>query len=144
MSKITRRDFLYVIKRVLAATGLTALISPVIAYFYPPDLAETPSERVQVSTLDELPPGASVKVQFGRYPAIVIHTQEGLRAYSAVCTHFSCIVDWDEDQNRIVCPCHDGFFEPINGEVISGPPPTPLNKIDVTVEDGEIYIGGSA
>ncbi len=144
MSKITRRDFLNVIKRVLAATGLTALISPVIAYFYPPDLAETPSERVQVSTLDELPLGASVKIQFGRYPAIVIHTQEGLRAYSAVCTHFSCIVDWDEDQNRIVCPCHDGFFEPINGEVISGPPPTPLNKIDVTVEDGEIYIGGSA
>lgn len=144
MSKITRREFLKVVKRVLAATGLTALVSPVIAYFYPPELSETPSERVKVSTVDELPEGAGVKVPFGRYPAIVIHTSEGFRAYSAVCTHFACIVDWDADQNQIVCPCHEGYFEPINGEVISGPPPTPLEKINVIVENGEVYIGGSA
>jgi nitrite reductase/ring-hydroxylating ferredoxin subunit len=103
-----------------------------------------PSERVQVSTEDALPVGTSLKVPFGRYPAIVIHTQEGFRAYSAVCTHFACIVDWDSDEIMIVCPCHDGYFEPVNGEVISGPPPTPLTKINVTVENGEIFIGGSA
>jgi len=144
MSKLTRRDFLNVLKRILTATGLTALLAPVVAYFYPPDLEETPSDPVRVGTEDELPPGASITVPFGRYPAIVINTGSGLRAYSAVCTHFSCIVKWDEDEEYLACPCHDGFFEADTGDVISGPPPTGLEKIELTVEEGVIFIGGTA
>lgn len=144
MSNITRKDFLNILKRILAVTGLTALLTPVIAYFYPPDLEETPSDPVRVGPEDELPVGSSKTVPFGRYPAIVIHTEEGLRAYSAVCTHFSCIVKWEEDDQVIACPCHDGYFEAKTGKVLSGPPPTPLEKIDVTIEDGEIFIGGTA
>lgn len=144
MSKLSRRDFLNVLKSVLAFTGLSALFAPVIAYFYPSNLEETPSDPVRVASEDEIPPGSSKTVQFGRYPAIVIHTKLGLRAYSAVCTHFSCIVSYDASENVIVCPCHDGFFEPLEGGVISGPPPSPLEKIELTVEDGEVYIGGSA
>lgn len=144
MSKLTRRDFLKIVKNLLAVTGLTALLSPVIAYFYPSNLEETPSEPVLVGTLDDIPPGSSKTIQFGRYPAIVIHTDQGLRAYSAVCTHFSCVVSWDAGEGVIVCPCHDGFFEPLEGGVISGPPPTPLERFNVMVEGGEVYIGGSA
>lgn len=143
MSKISRRDFLAVIKKVLAATGLTALFSPIVAYFYPPSLEETPADPVRVNITD-LAPGESLTVPFGRYPALIINTSEGIKAYSAVCTHFSCIVKWDQDQNIIFCPCHDGFFEAVNGEVISGPPPTPLEPIPFVLEDGEIYLGGSA
>ncbi len=144
MSKLTRRDFLNIIKRVLAATGLTALFAPVIAFFYPPDLEETPSDPVRVSPLDDIPPGASITVPFGRYPAIVVHTPQGLRAYSAVCTHFSCIVKWDEKDQVILCPCHDGYFNAEDGSVISGPPPTPLEELSLTIKDGDIYIGGKA
>lgn len=142
MSKLTRRDFLNIIKRVLAATGLTALFAPVVAYFYPPDLEEIPSDPVQVGPEDELPVGSSKTVPFGRYPAIVIHTEEGLRAYSAVCTHFSCIVKWEEDDQVIACPCHDGYFNAEDGSVISGPPPTPLEELSLTIKDGDLYVGG--
>lgn len=143
MSNITRRDFLNMVKKGFAATGLTALLAPVVAFFYPPSLEETPAEAVLVGTIDDIPPGESLTVSFGRYPALVIHTEEGLKAYSAVCTHFACICKWDREEQVIFCPCHEGYFEPLEGEVISGPPPLPLEKIPLTITNGEIFIGGS-
>ena len=79
-------------------------------------------------------------VKFGRYPAIVINTYNGLRAYSAVCTHFACIVMWNPDINQIVCPCHAGFFDPEDGSVISGPPPTELEPLEIEIIGGKIFV----
>jgi cytochrome b6-f complex iron-sulfur subunit len=143
MSEISRRDFLNMLKKGLAATGFTALLAPFIAYLYPPSLEETPAGPVRVGTVDDITPGKSLTIPFGRYPALVINTDQGFRAYSAVCTHFACICKWDGADEVIHCPCHEGFFEPYEGGVISGPPPTPLEKIPLTITDGEIFIGGS-
>lgn len=146
MSEISRRDFLKVAKRVLAMTGLGVIISPVIAYFYPKHLEETPSAPVSAGMETDLQAGQSVKIAFGRYPALVIRTDEGLKAYSAVCTHFACICDWDADKKMIVCPCHDGYFDPLDGSVISGPPPAGLTPLQIEIQAGEIYVsaGGEA
>lgn len=143
MAKISRREFLKLANRFLTFTGLAVILGPIIAYFYPADLEEVPSEAIMVAGEGDLPLGMSKTVRFGRYPAIVINTSAGLRAYSAVCTHFACIVKWDQGQNMIKCPCHDGFFDPVTGEVISGPPPTPLESIKVEVVDGQIFVGGA-
>lgn len=144
MSKLTRHEFLKLVNRGLAFTGLAAIAGPVIAYFYPPKLEEIPSEPVLVAPEAELPLHSSKTVRFGRYPALVINTQEGLRGYSAVCTHFACIVKWDAELGQIACPCHEGYFNPLDGSVLSGPPPTPLKQFKVEVVDGQIYVGGEA
>jgi Rieske Fe-S protein len=144
MTKLTRRDFLKLVSRFLTVTGLAAVFGPMIAYFYPSKLEEQPSDPVRVGALDELRPGGSIKVPFGRYPALVINTSEGLRAYSAVCTHFACICSWEPELGQIMCPCHEGYFDPLDGHVISGPPPAPLESLQVQVVDNEIYIGGEA
>jgi Rieske Fe-S protein len=140
IKKMTRRDFLKFINRILAATGLAALFAPVVAFFYPPKLEEMPSEPVLVAPESELPVGTSKTVQFGRFPALVIHLPNGLKAYSAVCTHFACLVDYDPESDQIICPCHDGYFDPVDGSVISGPPPTALAALYVEVVDGEIFV----
>lgn len=144
MSPITRRDFMKLVNRGLVVTGAVVVAGPVVAFFYPSELQETPSEPVRVCTVDELPTGSSKTIGYGRYPAIVINTPDGLRAFSAVCTHFACIVKWENDQGLIYCPCHDGYFDPLDGHVVSGPPPTPLTSIPVTVVNNEIFIGGEA
>ena len=146
MDNVTRRDFLNLIKGTGAVVGVGAVAAPVVAYFYPPKLEEMPSEPVLVCAEDELPVGDSRTVKFGRYPAIVVHLDSGLKAYSAVCTHFACIVKWKAEDNMIECPCHDGFFDVANGEVISGPPPSPLEKLETEIVDGQIYVkvGGEA
>ena len=144
MSKFSRRDFINLSKSFLTITGLAVVLGPIVAFFYPANLEETPSEPVLVCPEGELANGESKTIRFGRYPAIVINTSEGLRAYSAVCTHFACIVKWNLERNEIECPCHAGYFDPYNGEVISGPPPTPLDALQVEVVDGDIYVGGAA
>ena len=146
MTNLTRKDFLKLTKNVFTAIGLGAVAIPVIAYFYPAELEEMPVDPVSAGKLDEIPEGKSKMVQFGRYPAILIHTAEGIKAYSAVCTHFACVTKWDEELGQIVCPCHEGYFNPIDGSVISGPPPAPLESLEVQITDGNIYIqvGGEA
>jgi len=143
MSNLTRRGFLKFAERIFGLIGATALITPIVAYFYPTELEEIPSEPVVVCPVSELPVNTSKTVRFGRYPALVINTPDGLRAYSAVCTHFGCLVKWDAEKSQIVCPCHDGFFDASDGSVIAGPPPKPLMWLSVTVEDDKIFVGGT-
>ena len=144
MNKFTRRDFLKIFNRIAGAVGLSALFAPILAYFFPPNLDETPSGPIRVAREAELALGAGKTVAFGRYPALVIHTPDGLKAYSAVCTHFACICQWNPEIGQIACPCHEGYFDPSDGSVISGPPPSPLNALSVEVIEGEIFVSDGA
>lgn len=139
---VSRRGFLGLLQKAIAFTGVAAIVGPIIAFFWPADLEEVPSEPVAVGADGSIPSGTSKTVRFGRYPAIVINTEDGLRAYSAVCTHFACIVTWEPENKRIACPCHEGFFDPRDGSVISGPPPEPLEAIPIFSQDGTLFIGG--
>ena len=65
-------------------------------------------------------------------PAMVFRTKKGLFAYSLICTHLGCTVALD--QNILACACHGSQFDPLHGgAVLSGPAPTPLNKIKVAI-----------
>src|SRR5512139_2550859 len=140
MSNITRRDFLKLAKGAGALLGVSVVAAPVVSYFYPPKLIEMPSEPVLVCPENELPVGQAKTVEFGRYPAIVINTPDGLKAYSAVCTHFACLVKWNPETGRLECPCHEGYFAAADGSVISGPPPKPLLALAAEAVDGQIYV----
>jgi quinol---cytochrome c reductase iron-sulfur subunit, bacillus type len=60
-------------------------------------------------------------------------------AMSNICTHLGCHIRWITDKNQYFCPCHNGVFD-IEGTVVSGPPPRPLDRYDVKVENDQIYI----
>jgi nitrite reductase/ring-hydroxylating ferredoxin subunit len=137
---LTRRELFRQGWQFLAAGTLGGVLAAIIAFFYPTDVQEFPTEPVPAGSPQDLPMGKARVVPFGRYPAIVINTPQGLRAYVAVCTHFACIVKWDESKGIMACPCHDGFFNARDGSVISGPPPRPLKSLPVSVVDGQIYI----
>jgi len=143
-TSMTRRTFLAFVQKFLGAVGLAAIVVPVVSYFWPSELEETPTDPIAIGPQGSIPLGQAEVVRYGRYPALVINTDAGIRAYSAVCTHFACICKYDPEINRIVCPCHDGFFDPLDGSVISGPPPRPLDAIPHFVEDGTLFIGGEA
>ena len=72
---LSRRDFMKIAGWAAAATSFGAVAIPVVAYLYPKDLEETPSEPVPVAPLDDLPVGTYKTIQYGRYPAIVINTK---------------------------------------------------------------------
>jgi len=63
------------------------------------------------------------------------------RAFSKVCTHLGCIVEWRAKDRVFFCPCHNGVFD-ARGNVVSGPPPQGLPRLKVEVASGKVYVGG--
>ncbi|MBA2304268.1 MAG: ubiquinol-cytochrome c reductase iron-sulfur subunit [Acidobacteria bacterium] len=61
---------------------------------------------------------------------------KALHALSATCTHLGCQVRWDVAATRFRCPCHGGVFD-AQGNVVSGPPPRPLARVEARVDGGE-------
>ena len=59
--------------------------------------------------------------------------------YSRVCSHLGCLVRWDEGKDQFLCPCHGAIFDSA-GNVLAGPPPRPMEKLPVKVEDGVLYV----
>lgn len=60
-------------------------------------------------------------------------------AYGGKCTHLSCAVWWEKDQGHLVCPCHNGHFDPATGDVLFGPPTRPLPVIELENRNGMLY-----
>jgi Rieske Fe-S protein len=72
-------------------------------------------------------------------PAILLHLEnDGFVAYSGTCTHLSCGVYFQEEKNRLRCPCHEGIFDLRTGEPLAGPPTRPLPKIRLREENGTL------
>jgi cytochrome b6-f complex iron-sulfur subunit len=136
-----RRVITYLLGFSVVAT-LGGVLTPVIGYLWPPKGASAGgSGRVEVGTVVDFPAGQGKVVPVNDKPVIVVNTaQGGLKAYSGICTHLGCIVEWDQSRQFILCPCHDGRFNALNGAVISGPPPTPLPELALTVEDDVVYV----
>jgi thiosulfate dehydrogenase (quinone) large subunit len=72
-------------------------------------------------------------------PAWVVHPSgDTFVAFSAVCTHNGCTVQFDPSTVEFVCPCHGGVFDGRTGQVLQGPPPSPLASLGIQVVNGQI------
>ena len=98
--------------------------------------------RVAVAALDEIPVRG---VKTFSYPAaddpcILIRTAaDNFVAYSQKCTHLSCAVYYEKRQNRLECPCHQGFFSIADGSVLQGPPQRPLPRVALQKDGGQLF-----
>ncbi|MGB9931880.1 ubiquinol-cytochrome c reductase iron-sulfur subunit [Haloarcula amylolytica] len=70
-------------------------------------------------------------------------TVSGYAAFSKVCTHAGCMVS-DREEDLVVCPCHFGKFNVLEGAAVSGGPPgRPLPQLPITVtSDGFLVATG--
>jgi thiosulfate dehydrogenase (quinone) large subunit len=75
----------------------------------------------------------------GRPAWLVRSGSQRYDAFSAVCTHAGCTVDYDSSSKEFVCPCHGGTYSASDGHVLDGPPPAPLPRIDVAVTGKKVY-----
>ena len=99
-------------------------------------------EERAIIAADEVPEGG---VHYFNYPdeddfAILLHLEnDQFVAYSGICTHLACAVYWNDEHEELVCPCHEGIFDPITGDPIAGPPNRPLPRIVLREQDGTLY-----
>ncbi len=137
--EMSRRDFIdWVIKGGILAT-LSGMLLPALAYLWPVMGHGPKVDMEEVAALEEIPVGASKKIVLAGSALLLIRTPQEIKAFSAICTHLGCVVDWDGRKHEIVCPCHAGVFD-LEGRVVSGPPPRPLPSYLVKVINGKIYI----
>jgi Rieske Fe-S protein len=62
-----------------------------------------------------------------------------IRARSLFCTHQGCLVEWNETEERYLCPCHKGVFDSA-GRPILGPPEKPLREYSVRSHEGFVLV----
>lgn len=97
-------------------------------------IAASPKKIVKAS---KFPVGSAQKfVAANGAPAYLFRTKAGVFAYSAICTHQGCTVDYLKAGKKLICPCHSGSFDPFDSaKVVAGPPERPLDKISVSIKN---------
>jgi len=117
-----------------------SFLYPVLRFLIPPPVIDLGGDEVVAAKLGEIKPNSGQIFRFGSRPGLLILEADGrYRAFSAICTHLGCIVQYRPDLREIWCPCHDGIYD-INGRNVSGPPPRPLDVFDVHVRGEEIVV----
>lgn len=119
---------------------VAAIVYPIIRFISPPDVAEAATNTVQAGTRSELAAEGWMIFPFGSEPGILIEPEPGdLRAFSAVCTHLACTVQYRSDKKLIWCACHNGWYD-LQGKNIAGPPPRPLTKFRVEARGDDVFV----
>ena len=142
--KLNRRGFVNLFLGGSAVGAAGSLLYPVVRYLIPPRRPETAARTVLAAKAGELAPNSAKIFKFGSTPAVLVNGADGqLHAFNAVCTHLNCTVSYESDTGTLYCPCHNGRFD-LAGNVISGPPPRPLEAYEVAVSNGDIYVSRKA
>ena len=112
-------------------------------------LAVTNGQAQRLTILDtsrlarvaEVPEGSAF---YFHYPtpedqAVLLHLPGGrFVAYSQKCTHLSCSVYFQPERDRLLCPCHEGVFDPRTGDPVAGPPVRRLPRIELRREGDQL------
>ena len=155
-----RRDFLK--QGCAACLGAAAVGAPAAIgtrVFLDPLTRQTATESfVKVTTLDTLPEdGTPVQFpvladrrdawkKFSQVPvgAVFIQrqTKEKLLALSVVCPHAGCFVDFKEEEQGFLCPCHNSLFLKDGAlKDPDSPSPRPLDTLEVQVRNrNEVWV----
>lgn len=134
-----RRTFLDALLTVGFVSTAAAIAYPVARFLVPPESGEPATASVVAIKASALRPNSGVIFKFGSKPGIVVRSPDGdVRAFSAVCTHLDCTVQYKPDTAQLWCACHNGLYD-LGGNVVSGPPPRNLEKFAVNLrgEPGE-------
>ncbi|GAB4261003.1 MAG: Rieske 2Fe-2S domain-containing protein [Deferrisomatales bacterium] len=137
---VDRREFL---STSAMAAGLVASLGTAAAYgvlYLVPARREGRTVEVLMAAVSELPEGAAKEfVDAQGRKALLVHHGKTIRAFSKMCPHLGCEVEWRPAEKQFFCPCHEGYFD-AEGKNIAGPPPRPLDEFRVTVKDDNIFV----
>jgi len=149
--QVDRREFLK-----LAIFGAGSLLAACfggagLTYFLSPAFKQKQDAWVDLGPVGDIPQAGPVKMDYiqrqadgwttveGRSSAWVLREDLNVTVFNPHCTHLGCAYRWDDKREAFLCPCHSGVFDK-KGNVISGPPPRPLDRYQAKIEEGRLYI----
>jgi menaquinol-cytochrome c reductase iron-sulfur subunit len=150
---ISRRNFY-----VGAICGLGTLITgalavPALLYLFAPPRSRKRQEWVEIADATKLAVDSPVEIAFRRNRTdgwkiisekntawVVKRADNSVVAYGPQCTHLGCAYHWEDDKKEFLCPCHTSLFS-IEGKVLAGPAPRPLDRYDTKIEGNKLLVG---
>lgn len=150
---LSRNGFVKITVGALGAVITGVIGVPAVAYLLSPALKNQSLDAwVLLGSLDTYPVGEPVLFTFTRtkvngwektvnsYGVYVYRKNESeVIVFSNICTHLACRVTFQEGTREYDCPCHNAQFD-IEGNVIGGPPPRPMDQYQTKIEDGNLSI----
>ncbi len=152
---VTRRDFVKVMTGVTGVIIGGGIALPAIGYAVDPAIKSGGSGKdawISLGPVENYPIGEPTPFNFTRTKVngwektasthglfVLRKSDTEIKVFSNVCTHLACRVAWHKDKGEYVCPCHDGVFDK-DGNVVSGPPPRPLDQYEYKIEDGNLFV----
>lgn len=153
--RINRRDFLGLLTWSIGGLISVAMGIPAIAYILGPVLQRDKAQNwIRLGAISKVEIGTPTlfKAKIERKTGWIVSEEEiaafvltengrDYIAMSNICTHLGCRVRWIAEQEQFLSPCHNGIFDK-QGNVVSGPPPRPLDRYEVKVEENQLFILG--
>lgn len=136
---IPRRDFLSLSWRLLAvlAAGQGACMG--LRFLASRKAEGSFGQIVTAGLVADFPPGTLTSFDTERF-LLLRFEDGGFLALHTKCTHLACTVNWDEQRQRFVCPCHGSEFRR-DGAVLNPPAPRPLDRFAITIgDDGRVQV----
>jgi cytochrome b6-f complex iron-sulfur subunit len=75
----------------------------------------------------------------GKDLLLVRDGEASAHAFESLCPHEQCPVVYAPETQKIECPCHAAVFD-LDGKVLEGPPPRPLESYAAMVDGNRILI----
>lgn len=149
----SRRGFFVASIYGLGAAMAAALGLPALAYLLLPPKVRKDEEWVQAGDVSNLAVNSPVELTFRRTrtdgwkvtseksTAWAVKQPDGsVVAFGPQCTHLGCAYHWEDGKNDFLCPCHTSVFG-IDGKVISGPAPRPLDRFETKIDGNKLMLG---
>jgi quinol---cytochrome c reductase iron-sulfur subunit, bacillus type len=154
-----RRAFLKAVTKGLGALTAALAVIPGFGFLagagHRPAGASTAGKPSRVAAAREVKPGKPLRVTaigtredaWLRVDRVtlgscwLVRTTEDapIRAFSTVCPHLGCGVDFDEQTGKFNCPCHTSAFD-LDGRCLSGPSPRGLDELEAQVEGRNVMV----
>ncbi len=150
--QVSRRTFLSYVNVAMGAFITAVLGIPLIGAAILPGLRKTQIDVASAGSVDEyqigVPKAAVVTISIhdgwiqtreDKGIWVVRNSENDFTVYNGRCTHLGCAYNWLEAQKEFLCPCHGGRYT-LDGRVVGGPPPRPLDTLGWRVEQGNLMV----
>jgi menaquinol-cytochrome c reductase iron-sulfur subunit len=149
----TRRAFHLAAVYVLGALIGLALAIPTALYLLVPPRPRKQSRWIDAGDISALTPGSPVEMNFQQSRLdgwklvtekktawVVKAPNNKIVAFGPQCTHLGCAYHWEASSSKFMCPCHGSYFS-LDGKVLDGPAPRPLDRYVSKIENNRLQIG---
>jgi nitrate reductase gamma subunit len=150
--EMTRRRFLATATGVLTSLVILVVGIPIIGEMLGGIYRKKKSQWTKVTDIAPIPIDQPVNPVFPmqtveayiretelRKVWVVKHSPTDVTVFSAICVHLGCHYNWNPQTNHFECPCHGSVYA-IDGRVLDGPAPRPLDTLPWKLEGENLFI----